>query len=49
MEMPRTELDERLAQAAVVLRKLRRATRMLAEFGEQLLRSRVRDDAPRSG
>jgi hypothetical protein len=40
MELSRAEIDEMLRRADEVRRKLRRATRELASFGEQLLRSR---------
>jgi hypothetical protein len=40
MNLTRAEIDEMLRRADEVRVKLRRATRELASFGEQLLRSR---------
>jgi hypothetical protein len=40
MDLTRAEIDEMLRRADEVRLKLRRATRELATFGEQLLRSR---------
>jgi hypothetical protein len=42
--MPRAEVEERLRRAAEVRRTLRRATRRLTAFGEQLLSSRAQND-----
>jgi len=49
VELTRTEIDEMLRRADEARRILRRTTRELAAFGEQLLRSRDRtQDADRS-
>jgi hypothetical protein len=40
MDLPRAEIDEMLRRADEIRVKLRRATRELAAFGEQLLQAR---------
>jgi hypothetical protein len=48
MVLTRAEIDEMLRRADEVRKKLRRATRELAAFGDQLLKARDRADADRS-
>ena len=45
MQVSREELDEWLAWADAVRLKLRRATRELAELGDELFRAREQGDA----